>query len=222
MFYNILGSFQGAVMASLKRLSWVCGAALLLCVPVACSPSGQHGEGPVKLQGAGAGFPAPLYDKWFQAYHAAHPDVQIDYQSVGSGSGVKAVLDNAVDFGASDAAMNSEEMKKVEAGVQLLPMTAGTIVLAYNVPGLASLKLSRDAYVGIFLGKITKWNDRAIAKRQSGTEAARHEDPRRRPCRQQRNHLRLHQAPYAVSEEFARDLGEQDAQLARRNEGQWE
>ena len=194
-------------MASLKRLSWVCGAAFLLCVPVACSPSGQGGEGPVKLQGAGAGFPAPLYDKWFQAYHAAHPDVQIDYQSVGSGSGVKAVLDNAVDFGASDAAMNSEEMKKVEAGVQLLPMTAGTIVLAYNVPGLASLKLSRDAYVGIFLGKITKWNDRAIASANPG---------RKLPDMKIHVVVRADSSGTtyvftkhlsAVSEEFARNLG---------------
>ena len=104
-----------------------------------------------------------MYDKWFKAYHAAHPDVEIDYKAVDSGSGVKAVIDKAVDFGASDAAMTDEEMKKVDAGVQLLPMTAGAVVLAYNVPGLANLRLSREAYVGIFRGKITKWNDAAIA-----------------------------------------------------------
>ena len=73
------------------------------------------------------------------------------------------VIDNTVDFGASDAAMTPEEMGKVADGVQLLPMTAGSIVLAYNLPGVENLKLTRDAYAGIFLGKITKWNDKAIA-----------------------------------------------------------
>ena len=75
----------------------------------------------VKLQGAGASFPAPLYNKWFKAYSAAHQNVQVDYQSVGSGSGVKSVIDQTVDFGASDAAMKPEDMAKVDGGVQLLP-----------------------------------------------------------------------------------------------------
>ena len=106
----------------------------------------------MKLQG-GASFPAPLYNKWFKSYHDAHPDVQIDYQSVGSGAGVKAVQDKTVDFGASDAAMTPEEIAKVDVGVQLLPMTAGSVVLAYNLEGVDDLKLSREAYAGIFLGK---------------------------------------------------------------------
>src|ERR1700747_1070089 len=80
-----------------------------------------------KLQGAGASFPAPLYTKWFKTYSGSHQNVQIDYQSVGSGSGVKSVLDKTVDFGASDAAMKPEDMQKVDVGVQLLPMTAGAI-----------------------------------------------------------------------------------------------
>jgi len=121
------------------------------------------GKQEVKLQGAGASFPAPLYSKWFKIYNAAHPEVQIDYQSVGSGSGVKAVIDKTVDFGASDAAMKPDEIAKVDVGVTLLPMTAGSIVLAYNLPDVANLQLSREAYAGIFLGKITKWNDPAIA-----------------------------------------------------------
>ena len=113
----------------------------------------------VKLQGAGASFPAPLYNKWFKAYHEAHPEVQIDYQSLGSGAGVKAAQAKTVDFGASDAAMTPEEIAAVDVGVQLLPMTAGSIVLAYNLEGVDNLKLPRKAYVGIFLGKVTKWND---------------------------------------------------------------
>lgn len=84
----------------------------------------------VKLQGrAGASFPAPLYTKWFKTYSDSHPNVQIDYQSVGSGSGVKSVIDKTVDFGASDAAMTPEDMQKVNVGIWLLPMTAGAIVL---------------------------------------------------------------------------------------------
>jgi len=122
----------------------------------------------VRLQGAGASFPAPLYLKWFKAYSGAHQNVQVDYQSVGSGSGVKSFIDKTVDFGASDAAMKPEDIARVDAGVQLLPMTAGSIVLAYNVEGLKDLKLSRAAYSGIFLGKISKWNDPAIAKSNPG------------------------------------------------------
>jgi phosphate transport system substrate-binding protein len=133
------------------------------------SKSAASTEG-VKLQGAGASFPAPLYNKWFKSYSAAHPDVQVDYQSVGSGSGKKSVIDHTVDFGASDAAMTDDEMARVQGGVQLLPMTAGAIVIAYNVDGVTGLKLSRKAYTGIFLGKIKKWNDPEIASENPGTK----------------------------------------------------
>jgi len=157
----------------------VIGFVLMTAIIAGCSaeaPSGTKAgtssgasSGPrVKLQGAGASFPAPLYNKWFKTYSAAHLNVQIDYQSVGSGSGVKAVIDKTVDFGASDAAMTEDEMKQVDVGVQLLPMTAGSIVLAYNVPGVENLQLSRQAYVGIFLGKVTKWNDPLIASANPG------------------------------------------------------
>src|SRR5271157_8685 len=130
-----------------------------------CNGGGGAGQGNVvKLQGAGASFPAPLYLKWFKAYGEAHPNTQIDYQSIGSGGGVKSFIDKTVDFAASDAAMKPEDMAKVDGGVQLLPMTAGSIVLAYNLKDVPNLKLSRDDYAGIFLGKITKWNDPAIVK----------------------------------------------------------
>ena len=120
-------------------------------------------EESVKLQGAGASFPAPLYLKWFKSYSGSKPNVQVDYQSVGSGSGVKSFIDRTVDFAASDAAMKPDEIAKVNTGVVLLPMTAGSIVLAHSLKDIPNLKLSRDAYVGIFSGKITKWNDPAIA-----------------------------------------------------------
>lgn len=120
------------------------------------------------LQGTGATFPAPLYQRWFKNYNEMHPDVQINYQALGSGAGIKQFQQGLVDFGASDAAMTDEEIAAVKNGVVLLPMTAGSIVLTYNVPGISELKLSRDAYVGIFLGKITKWNDPEIAKANPG------------------------------------------------------
>lgn len=137
---------------------------------VGCTGSSGTSGDFVRLQGAGASFPAPLYTHWFRTYTQSHPGVQVDYQSVGSGQGVTSVIDGTVDFGASDAAMAPEEIAKVEKGVQLLPMTAGSIVLAYNLEGVDKLKLSRDAYVGIFLGKITKWNDPAIAATNEGVE----------------------------------------------------
>jgi phosphate transport system substrate-binding protein len=147
-------------------------ALILICGNTSCS---QHGNSSgsaneVKLHGSGASFPAPLYNKWFQEYGAAHTDVQVDYQSTGSGQGVTAVIDKTVDFGASDKAMKQEEMDKVEGGVQLLPMTAGSIVLAYSVPDVDDLKLSREAYAGIFLGTVTKWNDPAIVKTNPGAK----------------------------------------------------
>jgi phosphate transport system substrate-binding protein len=124
----------------------------------------------VKLQGAGASFPAPLYLKWFKSYGRSHSNVQIDYQSVGSGSGVKSFMDRTVDFAASDAAMTPEEISKVSGGVQVVPLTAGAIVLAFNVPGVTNLNLSRKAYAGIFLGTVKKWNDPLIAQANPGVK----------------------------------------------------
>ena len=96
--------------------------------------------------------------------------MEVDYQSIGSGGGKKSVIDKTVDFGASDAAMSDEEMARVAGGVQLLPMTAGAIVIAYNVDGVTNLNLSRKAYSGIFLGTIKKWNDPAIAAANPGVK----------------------------------------------------
>jgi phosphate transport system substrate-binding protein len=118
----------------------------------------------VSLTGAGASFPAPLYQRWFSEYNKQHPNVKVSYQSVGSGAGVEQFTQGTVDFGASDVAMDDEEIAAVKQGVALLPMTAGSIVLAYNLPDVPQLKLSRQVYVDILLGKIKKWNDPAIAK----------------------------------------------------------
>lgn len=148
----------------------VIAATLFLALAFLSACNSGSKENAVKLQGAGASFPAPLYLKWFKSYGATHPTVQVDYQSVGSGSGVKSFIDKTVDFAASDAAMTPDEISKVSGGVQLVPMTAGAIVLSYNLPDVPNLKLSRDAYSGIFLGKVKKWNDPVIAKENPGAK----------------------------------------------------
>jgi phosphate transport system substrate-binding protein len=123
-----------------------------------------------QLQGAGATFPAPLYQRWIAEYTKNNPDVQINYQGIGSGAGIKQFTQNLVSFGASDAAMTDKEIAAVKQGVVLIPATAGSVVLAYNLPGVDNLKLSREAYAGIFLGKVTKWSDPAIAKTNEGVK----------------------------------------------------
>jgi phosphate transport system substrate-binding protein len=127
----------------------------------ACSRSGDNA---IQLKGAGASLPAPLYRTWFKAYSRAHPNIQVDYKSVGSSSGVKSFMERTVDFAASDTAMKPEDMAQVEGGVQLLPMTGAAVVLAYNLRDTPDLRLSRNAYIGIFNGTVTRWNDPLIAK----------------------------------------------------------
>ncbi len=120
-------------------------------------------EEKIRLTGSGASFPFPLYSAWFKGFSKAHKNANIDYQAKGSGAGILDLINHTVDFAASDAAMKPEEIAKVKEGVVLLPMTAGEIVIAYNLPGIAKgLKLPRDVYPEIFLGKITKWNDAKI------------------------------------------------------------
>jgi phosphate transport system substrate-binding protein len=130
--------------------------------------TGGGGGAKVSLSGAGASFPAPLYQSWFSEYNKKNPNVQVSYQSVGSGAGVEQFTKGTVDFGASDVAMKDEEIAKVAKGVLLVPMTAGSIVLGYNLPNVKDLKLSREVYTDIFLGKITKWNDPKIVALNPG------------------------------------------------------
>ncbi|NJL01597.1 MAG: phosphate ABC transporter substrate-binding protein PstS [Spirulinaceae cyanobacterium SM2_1_0] len=124
----------------------------------------------ISLIGAGASFPAPLYQRWFSEYNNENPNIEVTYQSVGSGAGVEQFTAGTIDFGASDVAMKDEEIAAVDSGVVLLPMTAGAIVLAYNLPGVDELRLSREVYVDILLGNITNWNDPAIAAINEGVE----------------------------------------------------
>ena len=124
----------------------------------------------LRLTGAGASFPFPLYSTWFQTYSQQTSGIQIDYQSTGSGAGVKSFIARTVDFAASDAAMTDEQIGQVDGGAVLLPMTAGEIVLAYNLPGVTGLKLPREVYPLIFLGEVTSWKDPRIVAANPGVD----------------------------------------------------
>jgi len=123
----------------------------------------------ILINGAGATFPFPIYSKWFSEYNKAHPNVQINYQSIGSGGGIKQITEKTVDFGASDAPMNAEELQKAP-GIQHIPTVMGAVVVIHNAPGVQDLKLTPETVAGIFLGKITQWNDPAIAAQNKGAK----------------------------------------------------
>jgi phosphate transport system substrate-binding protein len=147
---------------TLSLLLALCGSANL---GKAGSPGKAPPAGAVQVNGAGATFPAPLYKKWLEEYQKRRPEVVLNYESIGSGEGIKRFTAGTVDFGASDAAMSDQQMAEVTRGVQLVPMVAGSIVLGYNLEGLnGDLKLSRDVYVDIFLGKIKRWDDLRITR----------------------------------------------------------
>ena len=121
-----------------------------------------------QVNGAGATFPAPLYQKWFQEYHAEGGPA-VNYQALGSGAGIKGITAHSVDFGASDAPMNAAEMAAAP-GILHIPTVAGAVVIAYNVPGVGpGIQLTPGVIADIFLGKITKWNDPAITRLNKGT-----------------------------------------------------
>ena len=120
------------------------------------------------ITGAGATFPFPIYSKWFSDYNKKHPELRFNYQSIGSGGGIKQVTEKTVDFGASDAPMTDAEMAKAP-GVQHVPTVLGAVVVTYNAP-VAGLKLTPETLAGIFLGQITKWNDPKLAADNAGVK----------------------------------------------------
>ena len=123
------------------------------------------------INAAGATFPAPIYQKWFEEFHKMHSDVQINYQSIGSGGGIRQVTEGTVDFGASDMPMTDEQLSKItKYKVLHFPTVLGGVVPAYNIPGVGSLKFTGSTLADIYLGKITKWNDAAIAKDNPGVK----------------------------------------------------
>jgi phosphate transport system substrate-binding protein len=138
----------------------------LLCLALALPAFGQ-----TTLNGAGATFPYPMYSKWFSEYHKAHSDIQINYQSIGSGGGIRQVLAGTVDFGASDGPMTDEQLSQAKTKILHIPTVMGAVVPAYNIPGITGeVKFTPQALAGIFLGKITTWNDKAIASSNPGMD----------------------------------------------------
>jgi phosphate transport system substrate-binding protein len=139
---------------------------VLMCVAVALA---LPALGQTTVNGAGATFPNPMYQKWFSEYHKAHPDIQFNYQSIGSGGGIRQVLAQTVDFGASDGPMTDEQLAQAKTKILHIPTVLGAVVPAYNVPGVSTeLKFTPEALAGIFLGKVTTWNDPTIAKANPG------------------------------------------------------
>src|ERR1017187_7882770 len=131
---------------------------LLGCVLLAMPVVGQ-----TTLNGAGATFPYPIYSKWFSEYHKIHSEVEVNYQSIGSGGGIRQVTAGTVDFGASDMPMTDKQLQEVKSKILNNPTVLGADVPAYNVPGVSGeIKFTPEALAGIFLGKISKWKDKAI------------------------------------------------------------
>jgi len=145
----------------MRRIAFVC-LALALALPAL---------GQTTLNGAGATFPYPMYSKWFNEYHKIHSDIEINYQSIGSGGGIRQVLAGTVDIGASDGPMSDEQLEQAKIKILHIPTVLGAVVPAYNVPGVTEeIKFTPDVLAGIFIGKITSWSDPAIAKANPGVK----------------------------------------------------
>src|SRR5271167_413563 len=138
---------------------------VLVCIAVLASCAWAQ----TNLNGAGATFPYPIYSKWFNEYHNLHSDIQINYQSIGSGGGIRQVQAGTVDFGATDGPMTDEQLQQSKVKVLHVPTVLGAVVPAYNIPGVnAELKFTPDVLADIYLGKVTNWNDPRIAKVNPG------------------------------------------------------
>lgn len=160
--YGYLALFLGSVV--------LYGALLptnkILSAAPAPSPNAR-----VLINGAGATFPYPIYSKWFDEYHKLRPDIEINYQSIGSGGGIRQVLSGTVDFGASDGPMTDEQLSQAKVKILHFPTVLGADVPTYNIAGVSQeLNFTAEALAGIFLGKITKWNDPALTGPNPGAK----------------------------------------------------
>jgi phosphate transport system substrate-binding protein len=137
---------------------------LFVCALLALPAMGQ-----TTLNGAGATFPNPMYSKWFSEYHKIHSEVQINYQPIGSGGGIRQVTAGTVDFGASDMPMSDKQLQEAKVKILNIPTVLGAVVPAYNIPGVSGeVKFTPEVLAGIFLGKVTKWNDKAMVAANPG------------------------------------------------------
>jgi phosphate transport system substrate-binding protein len=157
----------------MRRLPLLLLCAIFFLNLAACNRSEKPKPSQAGLNGAGATFPNPMYSKWFSEYHKLHPEIEINYQSIGSGGGIRQVTEGTVDFGASDMPMTdaqlAEAQTKLNTRVLNIPTVLGAVVPAYNIPGVSGeVKFTPEALAGIFLGKITKWNDKAITSVNPG------------------------------------------------------
>jgi phosphate transport system substrate-binding protein len=131
--------------------------------------SGSAAAQKIQINGAGATFPFPIYSKWFDEYHKLHPDIEINYQSIGSGGGIRQLTNQTVFFGASDGPMTNEQLASTPGPILHFPTVLGGVVPSYNIPGVSvTLKFTGPVLAGIYLGKITKWNDPQLAKLNPG------------------------------------------------------
>ena len=164
-------------MKKLPDLSMILLSAALVLASLVAFNSSPSSAVPVPapdsimLNGAGATFPYPIYSKWFSDYNKIHSDIQINYQSIGSGGGIRQLLSGTVDFGASDAPMSDEQLGQAKTKILHFPTVLGAVVPTYNIPGVSQeLNFTPDVLVGIYLGRITKWNDAEIAKSNKGVD----------------------------------------------------
>jgi len=142
----------------------------LLLSAVLVGVTGAASAASVTLNAAGATFPYPVYSKWFDEYKKVNPDVEINYQAIGSGGGIRQVTEGTVDFGASDGPMTDEQLSKVKGKLLHIPTVLGADVPVYNIEGVSGLKFTGPLLADIFLGKVTKWNDPEIAKLNPGAK----------------------------------------------------
>jgi phosphate transport system substrate-binding protein len=150
-------------MTSLKKIAAALGCAVALAAGVAAET--------IQINGAGATFPYPIYSKWFSEYNKLHPNVQINYQSIGSGGGIRQLTGETVFFGATDGPMTNEQLLAAPGKILHFPTVLGAVVPVYNIPGVnAELRFTGAVLADIFLGKITKWNDPAIVKLNAGVK----------------------------------------------------
>jgi len=174
-----LVNFQRGVMSMKTVLfrSYIRGVAVALAVVTAACGGGtatdegaavQAAGATIQINGAGATFPYPIYSKWFDEYHKQHETIEINYQSIGSGGGIRQMSNETVFFGATDGPMTDEQLKAAPGPILHLPMVLGADVPVYNLPGVADLRFTGPLLADIFLGKVKKWNDPAIAAVNAG------------------------------------------------------
>jgi phosphate transport system substrate-binding protein len=170
MLTRVKSMLKSRPATCVQTLAAVLVATLLTISLSGCNSSANRSESSeVKIQGAGATFPNPIYQKWFSEYNKAHTNVKFDYASIGSGGGIEQISSRTVDFGGSDMPMKDDKLSAAPGELLHIPTVLGAVCITYNLPSVTSeLKITPEALAGIFLGKIVKWNDPALASSNAG------------------------------------------------------